>query len=398
MEHEVVIAAACRTPIGRFQGGLARLAAPQLGAVVLREALRRARLDASEVDEVILGNVLTAGLGQAPARQAAIAARLPVEVPALTINKVCGSGLKAVMLAAQAVRCGDARVVIAGGQESMSNAPYLLPKARSGYRLGDHTAVDSLVHDGLLDVYNRFHMGETGEIVAERFRVTREAADELAYESHLKAARAADLGAFRDEIVPVEIPAGSGAAEPTSAFVERDEGVRSATTLDALAQLRAAFRPGGIVTAGNASQISDGAAAVVVMSGAEAERRGLEPLGRIAAYDSSATRPEWVMEAPIASVRRLLERSGRRLDEIDLFEHNEAFATASCAVRDELGVPRDRFNVHGGAIALGHPIGASGARVLTTLLYALRRGGGRRGVATLCLGGGGAVSMLVERG
>jgi len=394
MVEDAVIVAACRTPIGRFQGGLAPLAAPRLGAVAVRDALRRAAVEPDAVDEVILGNVLTAGLGQAPARQAALAAGIPDSVPALTINKVCGSGLKAVMLAAQAIRCGDARVVVAGGQESMSNAPFLLRGARSGWRLGDQQAEDSLLHDGLLDAYQGFHMGETGEIVAERFRVARADADALAVASHRNAAAAADGGLFDDEIVAVDVerPGGRGTDRVT-----RDEGIRRDTTLESLARLRAAFREGGVVTAGNASQISDGAAALVVMARGEAERRGIAPLARVVAYDSSATRPEWVMEAPIASVRRLLEKAGLGIGDVDLVEHNEAFATASCAVRDALGVPHDRFNVHGGAVALGHPIGASGARVLVTLLYALRARRARRGLATLCLGGGGAVSLLVER-
>jgi len=394
MLAEAVIVAACRTPIGRFQGGLAALQAPQLGAVVIRDALRRAGLDAAEVDEVILGNVLTAGLGQAPARQAALAAGVPDFVPALTINKVCGSGLKAVLLAAQAIRAGDAKIVVAGGQESMSNTPHLLRGVRGGWRLGSQEAVDSLLHDGLLDAYHGYHMGETGEIVAERFQVSRADADLLALESHRKAAQAEDTGLFADEIVAVEVarPGGRG-----SELVAHDEGIRRDASLESLARLRAAFRKDGLVTAGNASQLSDGASALILMARDEAERRGIAALARIVAYDSSATRPEWVMEAPIGSVRRLLEKTGLDIDDIDLFEHNEAFATASCAVAKELGVPADRFNVHGGAVALGHPIGASGARVLTTLLYALRARRARRGLATLCLGGGGAVSLLVER-
>jgi len=394
MLAEAVIVAACRTPIGRFQGGLAALPAPALGAVVIRDALRRAALDPADVDEVIFGNVLTAGLGQAPARQAALAAGIPDPVPALTINKVCGSGLKAVMLAAQAIRAGDAKVIVAGGQESMSNTPHLLRGVRGGWRLGNQEAVDSLLHDGLLDAYHHFHMGETGEIVAERFAVSRADADALAVESHRKAALAADAGLFDDEIVAVDVarPGGRG-----SDRVTHDEGIRRDATLESLAKLRAAFRKDGLVTAGNASQLSDGASALVVMVRDEAERRGIAPLARIVAYDSSATRPEWVMEAPIGSVRRLLDKTKLQIGDIDLFEHNEAFATASCAVAKELGVPAERFNVHGGAVALGHPIGASGARVLTTLLYALRARRARRGLATLCLGGGGAVSLLVER-
>ena len=394
MPSQPVIVAACRTPIGRFQGGLAPLTAPQLGAIAIRDALRRAALDPADVDEVILGNVLTAGVGQAPARQAALAAGIPEPVPALTINKVCGSGLKAVMLAAQAIRAGDARVVVAGGQESMSNAPFLLRGTRGGWRLGDHQAEDALLHDGLLDAYEGYHMGETGEVVAERCSITRAEADALAVASHRKAAQAEDAGRFADEIVAIEVerPGGRGAT-----LVSHDEGIRRDATLESLAKLRPAFRKDGVVTAGNASQISDGASALVVMDEAEAERRRLEPLARIVASDSFAMAPRLVMEAPIGSVRRLLERSRLAIEDVDLFEHNEAFATASCAVGKGLGVPADRFNVHGGAIALGHPIGASGARVLTTLLHAMRARRARRGLATLCLGGGGAVSMLVER-
>jgi acetyl-CoA C-acetyltransferase len=389
MQHEVVIASACRTPIGRFQGALAALAAPRLGAVALREALVRAGVAGEDVDDVLVGNVLQAGLGQNPARQAALAAGVPTSVPAMTVNQVCGSSLRAVMLAAQAIRCGDARIVLAGGQESMSNAPYLLPKARTGFRLGDQPAVDGLVHDGLLDAYEGYHMGETGEIVAERHGVDRETADRFALESHQRAAAAAAGGAFDAEIVPVEVGDGS-------APVLRDQGIRGDASPESLARLRPAFRRDGIVTAGNASQISDGASALVLLSGEEAARRGIRGLARVVAQDDSATHPEWVMEAPIESVRRVLARAGTTVEEVDLFEHNEAFATASCAVRKALGVPAERFNVHGGAIALGHPIGASGARVLTTLLHAMRSRGARRGLATLCLGGGGAVSILVE--
>lgn len=387
MSREVVIASACRTPIGRFQGALAALSAPRLGAIALRAALERAGIAPAEIDDVILGNVLTAGLGQAPARQAALAAGVPESTPALTVNEVCGSGLRAVMLAAQAIRCGDAEFVLAGGQESMSNTPYLLPKARTGFRLGDQAAVDGLVHDGLLDAYAGYHMGETGEIVAERHGVTRAEADRFACESHRRAAEAATSGAFTAEIVPVEVD---------GSIVARDEGVRPGTTAESLAALRPAFRRDGVVTAGNASQISDGASALVVASGDAARARGIAPLARVVAMDDSATRPEWVMEAPIASVHRLLGRAGRAVGEVDLFEHNEAFATASCAVARGVGIPLERLNVNGGAVALGHPIGASGARVLTTLLHALRARGGGRGVATLCLGGGGAVSLLVE--
>lgn len=392
MPEDVVLASACRTPIGKFQGALRGFSAPQLGAHVLREALRRAHVRPNEVDEVVLGNVLTAGVGQNPARQAALAAGFPESIPAFTVNKVCGSGLKAVMLAAQSIRAGDARIVAAGGQESMTNAPYLLPKAREGLRLGDSDVVDSLVHDGLLDIYNRVHMGTTGEIVAQRFGITREMADAFSARSHAKAAQAWEAGRFRDEVVPVPLPAKDGAG----GLVERDEGIR-ASSPEALARLRPAFQKDGVVTAGNSSQISDGASALLVMAAAEAERRGLAPLARIVGYTTVGVKPEWVMEAPIPGVRALLERTRNRIDDVDLVEHNEAFATASCAVMQELRVPEPRFNVHGGAVALGHPIGASGARVLTTLLYALRTHGKNRGVATLCLGGGNAVSVMVER-
>jgi acetyl-CoA C-acetyltransferase len=392
--QEPVIVAACRTPIGRFQGAYNELSAPQLGAIVVREAIQRAHLEPKDIEEVILGNVLTAGLGQNPARQAMLAAGLPDTVPAFTLNKVCGSSLKAAMLAAQSIKAGDQKILVAGGQESMTNAPYLLPKARSGYKMGNGETIDSMIHDGLWDVYNKFHMGVTGEIVAQRYDVKREDADKLSVESHLKAAKATADGKFRDEIVPVEI------ADPktkTKVAVDKDEGIRPASSIDALAKLKPVFRPDGMVTAGNSSQISDGASAVVLMARAEADQRGIKPLARILGYDSSATKPEWVMEAPIPSVRTLLKKTGTSIDDIDLFEHNEAFATASCAVRSQLHVRPERFNVHGGAVALGHPIGASGTRVLTTLLYALKDQKKTRGVATLCLGGGGAVSMMVER-
>lgn len=391
---EAVIVAACRTPIGRFQGGLAGHSAPQLGAIAIREALHRAHLEGQDVQDVIMGNVITAGLGQNPARQALIYAGLPVEVPGFTVNKVCGSSLKAVMLAAQAIKAGDAQIVVAGGQESMTNAPHLLPKARSGYRLGSGELLDAMIHDGLWDVYNRFHMGVTGEIVAQRYKVSRHDADQLSLESHRKAAKATDDGKFREEIVPVET------VDPRTSeksVVSQDEGIRRDSSPEGLAKLKPVFQRDGVVTAGNSSQISDGASATVVMSRKEADRRGLKPLARIVGYDASATKPEWVMEAPIPSVRNLFKKLGKGIDDVDLLEHNEAFATASCAVRAQLKVPPEKFNVHGGAVALGHPIGASGSRVLTTLLYALKHYGKQRGVATLCLGGGSAVSMLVER-
>ncbi|HLE48363.1 MAG TPA: thiolase family protein [Candidatus Thermoplasmatota archaeon] len=391
---EAVIVAACRTPIGKFQGALSDFSAPQLGAVAIKEALKRAHVDGKDLNEVIMGNVITAGIGQNPARQAMIYAGVPVEVPAFSVNKVCGSSLKAVMLAAQAIKAGDATVILAGGRESMTNAPYLLPKARAGLRLGNAEMVDSLIHDGLWDVYNKFHMGVTGEIVAKRHDVRREDADKLALESHKKAQQATDQGKFKAEMAPVEV------IDPKTkqkSLIDKDEGIRPQTTLESLVKLKPVFQADGMVTAGNSSQISDGGSAVVVMSRKEADRRGLKPLARILGYDATATKPEWVMEAPIPSVQNLFKKTHTGIDQVDLFEHNEAFATASCAVRSQLHVPPEKFNVHGGAVALGHPIGASGTRVLTTLLYALHDRKKNRGVATLCLGGGSAVSMLVER-
>lgn len=392
MSEQAVIVAACRTPVGRFLGGLAPLKATELGAVAVKEAVSRAGAKPEDVQEVIMGNVLQAGLGQNPARAAALGAGLPESVPAFTVNKVCGSALKAVMLAAQAVKAGDRDVVVAGGMESMSNAPYLQLGARTGQKMGDWTLRDHMIHDGLWDHYNDFHMGETGEIVADRFDVARVDADALAVRSHRLAQEAWDSGAFEAEVVPVPVPQRKG--DPV--VVARDEGIRPGTTAEKIGALRPVFRKDGQVTAGNSSQLSDGAAATVVTSRSFAEEHGMPVLAAIEGYDASGTRPEWVMEAPIVSVRNLFARTGLSMDDVDLFEHNEAFASASCAVQKELGVPDDKFNVHGGAVALGHPIGASGARVLATLIYALHQRGGGRGVATLCLGGGNAVSMAVQ--
>lgn len=387
---EVVIVSGVRTPMGRFQGGLSSLSACQLGSLALQEALKRAGLDT--VDEVIMGNVVSAGLGQNPARQAAIGAYIPVDVPSFTINKVCGSGLKAVMLAAQAIKAGEVDIVAAGGMENMTNAPYMLFDARSGYRLGDGKIVDAMVHDGLWDMYNDFHMGITGEIIAEKYNVTREDADILALQSHQKAVKAQEEGKFKEEIIPVTIEGRKG-----STTVESDEGPRKDTSLEILSKLRPVFKKEGVVTAGNASQISDGASAVVVMSGEKARKLGLEPLAKIVDYCASGLEPELVMEAPIPCVKKLLSKTGKTMKDIDLFEHNEAFATASCAVKKALEVPEDIFNVHGGAVALGHPIGCSGARVLVTLMYAMKDRNAHRGIATLCLGGGNAVGMMIER-
>ncbi len=390
---DAVIVSACRTPIGRFGGGLASLRAPDLGAIAVREALARAGLRGEEVDEVILGNVLQAGLGQNPARQAAIAAGIPVEKPSFTVNKVCGSGLKSVMLAAQAIRAGDAEVIVAGGQESMSNAPYLAPGIRDGLRLGHGKLLDSMVHDGLWDIYNDFHMGETGELIAERCDVSRADMDAFAAESHRRASAARADGAFDEEIVPIELKDRKG----NVTVIRHDEGVREGTTAEGLAAMKPAFRKDGRVTAANASQISDGASAVVVMSEDMARRRGLEPLARITGYATGGTEPKWVMYAPVVAIKNLAERTGKESSTYDLFEVNEAFASAACAVQKEAGLDPARTNVHGGAVALGHPIGASGARILTTLLYALKRRDGRTGVATLCLGGGNAVALSVAR-
>lgn len=394
MSH-AVITAACRTPIGKFQGALTGHSATTLGSIVVREAMRRAALGPTEIDEVIMGNVLTAGLGQNPARQAALGAGISDAVAAFTVNKVCGSSLKAVMLAAQAVRLGDAGLVIAGGQESMTNAPYLLPEARLGMRMGNRSAIDSMVHDGLWDVYSDQHMGVTGEIVAGRFKVSRGDADRFSMLSHQKAETATKEGYFRDEIVAVDLPAAKG--EDEGSRFETDEGVRHMVHMQKLSRLKPVFDPTGLVTAGNASQISDGASAVVVETEEHADARGADVLARIVAYGTAGVKPELVMEAPIPASRAVMEKAGLSVDDIDVFEHNEAFASASCAVQKGLEIPEEKFNIHGGAVALGHPIGASGARVLTTLIYALRRTGGHRGLATLCLGGGNAVAMLVER-
>ncbi len=389
---EVFLLSACRTAIGKFQGGLGSLAAPQIGAVAVREVLQRAAVPADAVDEVILGNVLTAGVGQNPARQAALAAGIPPSVPPFTVNKVCGSGLKAVMLAAQAIKAGDAGVVVAGGMESMTNAPYLLPKAREGYRLGHGQLVDSMIVDGLWDKYNDFHMGNTAELVCSEKGVTRAEQDAYAAESQRRAVAAMQAGKFTQEIVPVEIQGRKG--EKT--LFDRDEGPRAETTLEALARLKPAFDKAGCVTAGNASTINDGAAALVVASEERTRSLGAKPLARITGYAAGGLPPEWVMMAPVEAVRNLWKRAGTNRDSYDLYELNEPFAAASVAVMRDLGLDPAKVNVHGGAVALGHPIGASGARILVTLIHALRDRGLRRGLAGLCLGGGNAVALSVE--
>lgn len=389
--QEVVIISAVRTAIGKFNGTIKDVPATQLGAVAIKEAVSRSGLQPGDIEECLMGNVLSASLGQNPARQAAVGAGLPYEIGSTTINKVCGSGMKAVMLAANAIKAGEYQAIVAGGMENMNSAPYLLKQARFGYRLGDNKIVDHMVNDGLWDVFNDMHMGITAEIVAERFGVTREQADLFAYQSHIKARKAQDEGRFDKEIVPVVIKGRKG-----DTVFDKDEGIRPDTTLEALAKLSPSFRKDGMVTAGNASQLSDGAAALVVCSKDFADSRGIRPLAEITGYATGGTRPEWIMEAPIPATRKLLEKMNKRIGDFDLFEHNEAFATASVAVRKELGVPEDRFNVNGGAIALGHPIGCSGARVLTSLIYALKEQGKSTGLATLCLGGGNAVSMAVR--
>ncbi|MFQ5978914.1 MAG: acetyl-CoA C-acetyltransferase [Candidatus Heimdallarchaeota archaeon] len=393
--QDAVICSAVRTPIGRFGGSLSSFEATQLGSIVIKEAIKRAKVDPTQPTEVIMGNVLMAGLGQNPARQAAIGAGITPKSGAFTINKVCGSSLKAAMLATQAIRLGDEEIVVAGGMECMSGAPFLLKKARYGYRMGMPSAelIDAMVWDGLWDKYNKFHMGMTGEIVAERFNVTRDDADQLAARSHQLAKGATDKGLFDDEIVPVEIPQRRG--DPI--ILEADEGIRSDTTTETLARLKPIFKKDGLVTAGNASQISDGASALVLMGEDKAHELGVPILAKVRNYGTSGMKPEWVMEAPIEGSRKVMRSAGIGVNDLDLFEHNEAFASASCAVQKTLEIPDEIFNIHGGAVALGHPIGCSGARVLTTLLYALIHQSKKRGLATLCLGGGNSVSMIIER-
>ncbi len=387
-----VIISAVRTPSGKFLGSLKTLQAPQLGAIAVREAVARAGVDAVAVEECIMGNVLSAGIGQAPARQAALIGGLSNEVAALTINKVCGSGLKAVMLAAQGIALGDIDIAVAGGMESMSNAPYLLPRAREGLRMGDASLVDSMIHDGLWCAFEHCHMGMSGEHVADVYGVPREAQDRYAAESHQKAARAAADGRFTQEIVRVEVPQAKG----SPIVFDRDETIRPDSTVDVLKGLKPAFKKDGSITAGNAPGVNDGAAALVVMSEERATSLGAKPMARIAGYATSGLAPKLLLMTPVEAIRKLLRRTGWRLEDVDLFEINEAFAAQMVAIIKELGLDAARVNVNGGAIALGHPIGASGARVLTTLLYAMKERGARRGIASLCLGGGNGVALAVE--
>jgi len=392
MKQAVIISAA-RTAMGKFQGALTSFSAPEIGSFAVRAAIERAGIEASQVDEVIMGCVLQAGLGQNPARQAALKAGLPDTVSAFTVNKVCGSGLKAVMLAAQAVALDDAELMVAGGMESMTNAPYLLPKAREGYRLGNGEIIDAMIHDGLWCAFDNWHMGETGEVVAEKYQISREQQDEYALNSHRRAVAAMKTGKFKEEIFPIEIPQRKG-----SAFIfELDEGPREDASLDSLAKLMPAFRSCGTVTAGNASTINDGAAALVVTSLDRAHQLGRQPLARIVAQATSGVEPKMVMMAPVEAVKKVAAKAGWDLREVELFELNEAFASQSVALVKVLGMDPERVNVNGGAVALGHPIGASGARVLVTLLYEMKRREARRGIASLCLGGGNAVAVAVER-
>jgi acetyl-CoA C-acetyltransferase len=393
MEQPVILSAV-RTPIGKFQGGLASFAATELGAKAVAEAVRRAGIAPEEVDEVIMGNVVSAGLGQNPARQAALYGGLSPRVAAMTINKVCGSGLKAVALAAQGVQLGESEMVVAGGMESMSNCPYLLPQARTGYRLGNGQIIDSMINDGLWDKYNDFHMGLTAELVAEKYKISRQEQDAFALASHQKAVRATKSCFFEAQILPIEVPQKKG--DPV--VIKYDESPRADTSLEALAKLKPAFKKDGTVTAANAPGTNDGAAAVVVTSERNAARLGKTPIARIVAQAVSGVEPKWVMMAPVEAVEKLLKKTGWDRDrDVDLFELNEAFAVASLAVMRELRLNPEKVNVNGGAVALGHPIGASGARILVTLLYEMQRRNLKRGIAALCLGGGNAVALAVER-
>ncbi|HKU76475.1 MAG TPA: acetyl-CoA C-acetyltransferase [Pyrinomonadaceae bacterium] len=391
--NEAVIISAVRTPVGKFLGSLKGFKATELGAMVVRESVKRAGIKPEDVDEVIMGCVIQAGLGQNPARQAALNGGLPSTVAAVTVNKVCGSGLKAVMMAAQGVQLGDSEMVVAGGMESMSNAPYLIPKAREGYRLGNGELVDSMINDGLWCAFENYHMGCTGEVVADEYSISRSQQDEFAVGSHRKAAAAIKAGKFKDEIVPVEIPQKKGAA----LVFDTDETVREDTSIEGLGKLKPAFKSEGTVTAGNAPSVNDGASAVVVTSLRRARELGVEPMARIVAQAVSGVDPRLVMMAPVEAVRKLLKKTGWSGSEVDLVELNEAFSVAALAVTRELGLDPEKVNVNGGAVALGHAIGQSGSRLLTSILYELKRRDAKRGIVSLCLGGGNAVAMAIER-
>jgi acetyl-CoA C-acetyltransferase len=393
MSNDIVIVAAARTPVGKFGGSLAKITAPELGATVIAELLKRAKLSGDQIGEVILGQVLAAGAGQNPARQSVIKSGLPQGVPALTINAVCGSGLKAVMLAAQSVATGDSDIVIAGGQESMSLAPHVLPNSRDGQRMGDWKLVDSMIVDGLFDVYNKYHMGITAENVAKKYEISREKQDALALASQQKAAAAQDAGKFKDEIVPVLIPQKKG--DPIA--FDADEYINRKTNAEALAGLKPAFDKAGSVTAGNASGLNDGAAGVIVMTAKRADQLGLTPLARIASYATVALDPSIMGMGPVPASQKALQRAGWKAADLDLLEINEAFAAQACAVHNEMGWDLDKVNVNGGAIAIGHPIGASGCRILVTLLHEMQRRNAKKGIASLCIGGGMGVALTVER-
>ncbi len=391
---KAVILSAARTPTGKFQGQLKGFTAPELGAIVIKEAIKRAGISESDVNEVIMGCVVQAGIGQAPARQAALKAGLPPEVSALTINMVCGSGLRAVALASQAVMLGDADYVVAGGMESMSNIPYAMPGARDGYRMGNQNVIDLMVHDGLWCPFENWHMGNTGEVVAEKYQIDRTEQDNFAFNSHRRAAEAQAAGRFSDEIVPVEIPQKKGDA----ILMDADEPVRPDTSVESLGKLRPAFKKdGGTVTAGNAPGVNDGASALVITSAEKVEALGIEPLARIVASATSGIEPKLIMMAPVRGVQNVLQKAGWEMGDVDLFELNEAFSVQALGVMKELGLDMDKVNVNGGAVALGHAIGNSGSRVLTTLLHEMKRRGAKRGIAALCLGGGNSVAMAVER-
>jgi len=391
--REAVIVSAVRTPTGKFLGALKEFTAPQLGALVVADAVRRAGIDPGIVDECIMGNVVTAGEGQSPARQAALRGGLPDHVAALTINKVCGSGLKAVMLAAQGIATGDIDIAVAGGMESMSNCPYLLPRVREGLRMGNSEIVDSMINDGLWCSFEQCHMGNAGEVVAEQYHVCREAQDDYAARSHQKAARATEAGLFKDEILPISLPQKKGAP----ILMDQDESIRPDTTVESLSRLKPAFKKDGTVTAGNAPGVNDGASALVVMAAERAKALRLTPLARIVAQATSGLPPKLVLMTPVEAVQRVAQKAGWKLADVDLFELNEAFSVQAVAVLKELGIDPEKVNVNGGAVALGHAIGSSGSRILTTLLYALRRRNLTRGIATLCLGGGNGVALAVER-
>jgi acetyl-CoA C-acetyltransferase len=389
---EVYIAGAVRTPLGKFLGGLSSIPAVRLGAMVIAESLRRSGVSADQVEEVIMGNVIAAGLGQNPARQASIYGGVTETAGALTINKVCGSGLKAVSLGTQAIKLGDADIIVAGGMENMSAAPYVLRQARTGYRLNDGAIVDTMVFDGLWDIYNNFHMGNTAELVSEKYKVSREEMDEYAVNSHRKAVEAHEKGRFKEEMMTVELPQKKG--DPVR--IDRDEGPRADSSIEGMAKLKPVFKAGGTITAANASQISDGAAAMVLLSEKKAKELKVKPIARVTGYATGGMKPEWVMMAPTVAIPKLLKKVGLTIDDFDAIELNEAFAVQPCAVMKELKMNPAKVNINGGAVALGHPIGCSGARVIVTLLHVLKQTGGKRGLASLCLGGGNAVALSVE--